>query len=109
MTREKVIDELWTALEPLIPVPVTGGRGRRHLVSNRAALSGIPYVLHIGISWENLPHELGFCSGMTYWRRLKDWQAAGAWERIHLFGSNAESTTSIRLYSPWLRPSFQVR
>ncbi len=29
-----------------------------------------------------LPREFG-CSGTTAWRRLRDWQAAGAWERLH--------------------------
>ncbi|EKQ63141.1 tis1421-transposase a [Xanthomonas citri pv. malvacearum str. GSPB2388] len=27
--------------------------------------------------------ELGDGSGMTCWRRLRDWQAAGAWHRLH--------------------------
>lgn len=29
-----------------------------------------------------LPQELGFGSGMTCWRRLRDWQEAGVWERL---------------------------
>jgi transposase len=29
-----------------------------------------------------LPSEIG-CSGMTCWRRLRDWQAAGVWMRLH--------------------------
>ena len=28
--------------------------------------------------------ELGFGSGMTCWRRLRDWQAQGVWDRLHL-------------------------
>jgi len=31
-----------------------------------------------------LPQELGFSSDMTCWRRLRDWQAAGAWAKLHL-------------------------
>ena len=31
-----------------------------------------------------LPQELGFGSGMTCWRRLRDWQAAGVWHGLHL-------------------------
>jgi transposase len=45
------------------------------------ALKGILFVLRTGIPWEYLPREMG-CSGMTCWRRLRDWQEAGAWERI---------------------------
>ncbi|MET7584957.1 MULTISPECIES: transposase [Streptomyces microflavus subgroup] len=34
-------------------------------------------VLHTGIQWDYLPKELGFGSGMTCWRRLRDWNEAG--------------------------------
>uniref|UniRef100_UPI0018D1B7A8 transposase n=1 Tax=Ralstonia solanacearum TaxID=305 RepID=UPI0018D1B7A8 len=52
-------------------------------VDDRAALSGILYVLHTGIPWEDLPQELGFGSGMTCWRRLRAWQADGVWDKLH--------------------------
>jgi transposase len=39
-------------------------------------------VLVTGIAWAHLPRELG-CSGTTVWRRLHDWQAAAAWQRLH--------------------------
>ncbi|WP_155401302.1 transposase, partial [Ralstonia solanacearum] len=75
MSRRKVSKELWLALEPLIPEFVASPKGgRRRSVDDRAALSGILYVLHTGIPWEDLPQELGFGSGMTCWRRLRDWQ-----------------------------------
>ncbi|MBB4717773.1 transposase [Streptomyces luteogriseus] len=44
---------------------------------------GIVFVLHTGISWEHLPQELGFGSGMTCWRRLAAWSEAGVWPRLH--------------------------
>ncbi|NUY06094.1 IS5 family transposase [Paraburkholderia youngii] len=85
MARRKISNELWAALEPLIPVftPSPNG-GRRRTVDDRAALDGILYVLQTGIPWEELPQELGFGSGMTCWRRLRDLQAAGVWEQLHL-------------------------
>ncbi len=46
-------------------------------------LSGILFVLYTGIAWEFLPQELGFVSGMTCWRRLRDWHHAGVWENPH--------------------------
>jgi len=46
-------------------------------------LTGILFVLISGIPWEMLPQEMGCGSGMTCWRRLRDWQAAGVWEKIH--------------------------
>ncbi|RKF23680.1 transposase [Micromonospora globbae] len=29
------------------------------------------------------PRSLGFGSGMTCWRRLRDWNDAGVWQRLH--------------------------
>lgn len=45
-------------------------------------LCGILFVPCTGIQWEWLPQELGFGSGMTCWRRLRDRNAAGAWRRL---------------------------
>ena len=45
--------------------------------------TGIVFVLRSGIPWQMLPQELGCGSGMTCWRRLRDWQQAGVWELIH--------------------------
>jgi transposase len=39
--------------------------------------------LRSGIPWEMLSQELGCGSGMTCWRRLRDWQRAGVWRRLH--------------------------
>jgi transposase len=84
MTRRKISNELWAALEPLIPVFTASPKGgRRRAIEDRAALSGILFVLQTGIPWEDLPQELGFGSGMTCWRRLRDWQAAGMWDKLH--------------------------
>jgi transposase len=78
----EVRDELWEAVEPLIPpVKVPARQGRRP-VSDRVAFNAIVFVLVTGIAWRHLPRELG-CSGVTAWRRLRDWQAAGVWERLH--------------------------
>lgn len=50
---------------------------------DRQALTGILFVLKTGIPWEELPRELNCGSGMTCWRRLRDWHRLGAWEAIH--------------------------
>jgi transposase len=52
-------------------------------VNNRKALSGIIFVLRSGIPWQMLPTELGCGSGSTCWRRLRDWQQVGVWQRLH--------------------------
>jgi transposase len=52
-------------------------------VGDRAALTGIVFVLRSGIPWKMLPREMGCGSGVTCWRRLKRWQRAGVWKRLH--------------------------
>ncbi|SOR76538.1 Transposase [Streptomyces chartreusis NRRL 3882] len=59
-----------------------GTPGRRAL-DDRKVMCGILFVLYTGIRWEWLPAELGFGSGMTCWRRLRDWNNAGVWQRLH--------------------------
>ncbi len=52
-------------------------------MDDRKALNGILFVLYTGIRWEFLPQALGFGSGMTCWRRQRDWNEAGAWQRLY--------------------------
>jgi transposase len=84
MAKQLVDDALWELIEPLLPPPParTGTRGRPRL-SDRAALTGILFVLRSGIPWEMLPQEMGSGSGMTCWRRLRDWHRAGVWRKLH--------------------------
>ncbi|GAA3027605.1 hypothetical protein GCM10010519_64230 [Streptomyces lactacystinicus] len=79
-----VSDGLWGRIEPLLPVRQQRLRriGRPRL-EDRGCLQGILFVLHAGIQWEWPPQELGFGSGMTCWRRLRDWHEAGVWDRLH--------------------------
>jgi len=74
---------LWKQLQPLLPEVKPSPNGGRPRVDDQLALNGILCVLHTGIPWEDLPQELGFGSGMTCWRRLREWQAAGIWHRLH--------------------------
>jgi transposase len=84
MAKPLVSDELWAVVEPLLPPRATHPKGGHPFtVPDRAALTGIIFVLKTGIPWEYLPQEMGCGSGMTCWRRLRDWQAAGVWQRLH--------------------------
>ncbi len=83
MSKPLVSDELWGVVEPLLPPEPPRPKGGRPRIPNRAVLTGILFVLKSGIGWELLPQELGCGSGMTCWRRLRDWQQAGVWERLH--------------------------
>lgn len=79
-----VPDGLWQRIEPLLPQVQRCYRypGRKRL-DDRKVLCGILFVLYTGIPWEFLPQELGFGSGMTCWRRLSEWHAAGVWQQLH--------------------------
>jgi len=86
MAKPLVTDDLWTVIQPLLPKRPPRPKGGRPVVDDRAALSGILFVLKTGIPWEYLPQEMGCGSGMTCWRRLRDWQEAGVWQDIlHTF------------------------
>jgi len=61
----------------------TKPKGGRPRIPDRAALSGIIFVLRSGLPWEMLPQEMGCGSGVTCWRRLRDWQKAGVWRKLH--------------------------
>lgn len=52
-------------------------------MDDRAALTGIIFVLKSGILWEMLPQKMGCGSGVTCWRRLEEWQEADVWEGLH--------------------------
>ena len=83
-SRFEIDDALWAEVEPLIPVRARRYRypGRKP-IPDRLALNGILHVLHTGIAWEHLPQEYGYGSGVTAWRRLRDWQQAGVWDALH--------------------------
>lgn len=82
MARPLIPGSLWERIEPLLPPARPKPKGGRPPVDDRAALTGIVFVLKTGIQWEHLPREMGCGCGMTCWRRLRDWQAAGVWERL---------------------------
>jgi transposase len=83
MARPLVPDDLWAAIEPLLPPARPRPKGGRPPVPDRAALTGILFVLESGLPWEMLPAEMGCGSGMSCWRRLRDWQEAGVWAALH--------------------------
>ncbi|WP_106974220.1 IS5 family transposase [Kitasatospora phosalacinea] len=85
MPDDLVPDDLWERVAPLLP-PRPPRRPRypgRLPTDDRAALRGIMYVLCKGVSWRDVPAERTGCSGVTAWRRLRDWSQAGVWPRLH--------------------------
>ena len=79
-----VDDKVWRSVDVVFPAPKprrTHCPGRNPLETRRT-LNGVLYVLKTGIPWEALPVELGFGSGVTCWRRLREWRADGTWATV---------------------------
>ena len=83
MSKPLVTDDLWETIEPLLPGrKYRPGKRGRPPVDDRAALTGIVFVLQSGIPWNMLPREMGCGSGVTCWRRLRHWQRRGVWKKL---------------------------
>ena len=83
MNKPLVSDELWAAMEPLLPRDRPKPKGGRPRCDDRAALCGIIVVARGPASPGRCgPREMGR-SGMTCWRRLRDWHQMGVWARLH--------------------------
>ena len=82
MARTLLTDALWKRIEPHLPLSKPSPKGGRPRVSNRNTVAGILFVLRHGLPWRDLPLELGHGSGITCWRRLVAWQAAGVWDAV---------------------------
>ena len=78
MRDTELTDEQWERIRPLLPPP-RKGRGRPR-ADDRRVLNGILYVLRTGCRWEDVPRE--YASPATCWRRLRQWERDGTWERI---------------------------
>ena len=74
---------MWVVVEALLPEAPPKPKGGRPRVLDRDALRGIVFVLRSGLPWEMLLQEVFGGSGMTCWRRLRDWQQAGVWNALH--------------------------
>ena len=82
-SKDLVSDDLWQAIQPLLPPELPRHHGGPPRVPHRAALGGILFILRNGLRWRDLPRELGCGSGVTCWRRLRQWQDLGIWATVH--------------------------
>jgi transposase len=94
MARPLLTEELWARTPPL-PLPEErkpkGGRSRE---PDHATLTGILFGLRTDTGQEHPLREMGCGSGMTCWRRLRDWKPAGVREQVWR-----------RLLDPWAKPT----
>lgn len=74
MAKPLLTDELWEIIKPLLTSEKPRPKGGLPRVPDSLALKGILFIARTGTACELLPPELGCESGMTCWRRLRDWQ-----------------------------------
>jgi len=86
-TTFHVSDELWSVLQPLLPVHKNTHRfgGGRPRVSDRKCADGIFYVLRTGCQWKALD-ETELCSGSTAHTRFQEWAAAQVFLKFWQYG-----------------------
>ena len=84
MTKSKAYptdlqDSEWQVLENELPQPKGQGRPRSH--SQRDILNGIFYVLHNGIAWRCMPHDLP--PWQTVYDYFRLWRITGVWQQLN--------------------------
>ena len=77
---ERVTDEQWKKLEPVLPKLKPGKKGGHPWADNRAVFEGILWILRSGARWKDLPAE--YPSPATCWRRLNKWSEEGVWQDV---------------------------
>jgi transposase len=84
MANARMPDEFCDLVAHHLPPepPQVGPRGGRPWIGHRAVVRVIWYVLAAGVRWADVPPEMG-CSGRTAHRRLRAWEEAGIWDRLH--------------------------
>ncbi len=78
-----ISDELWSRIEPLLPVHKNthrfgGGKPRK---PDRVCMNGIFFVLRTGCQWRALD-ATGICPGSTAHDRFQEWVQAGVFLRL---------------------------
>lgn len=80
----RIPDELWTYIEPLLPLPPPQPKGGRPWTPARQALDGMFFVLRTGCQWKALPRCFGAPS--TVHDRFVHWREAGVFEQLWRVG-----------------------
>jgi transposase len=83
MAEPLLTDELWGEISPLLPEHHPDPRGGAPRAPDRACLEGILHVLRTGCQWNMLPASTQWPSGVTCWRRFREWSECGVWVQLH--------------------------
>jgi len=85
MAHTHVLEHLWKRIKPLLPERTSPTRkGGRPPIGDKVVLDVLLFVLESGIPWRLVSSRQFGCSGMTCWRRIRDWQKAGTWDELHV-------------------------
>ena len=76
----QLVDRLWKRVDPLLPPKPAHPKGGHPFADDKECFAGIVYQLCNGIRWNKMPKC--FPSGVTCWRRHRDWCNAGVWDRL---------------------------
>jgi transposase len=71
---------IWGYASRLLPPKPGHPKGGRPFADDRACFEGIVYLLRNGLRWRQMP--ACYPSGVTCWRRHRDWTRAGVWARV---------------------------
>ena len=82
MVQREITDEQWQRIAPFLPEPPASPRGGPKPKPSRDCFEGLLWILRTGARWKDMPDC--FPSGSTCWRRLREWDESGAWERAWL-------------------------
>jgi transposase len=77
--EQELLDRMWDRVAPLMSPRPAQTKGGRPFADDKACFAGIAYQLRNNIRWNAMPPC--FPSGVTCWRRHRDWTAAGVWPR----------------------------
>ena len=78
--EQELLDRLWDRVRPLLPPRPPNPKGGRPWADDKACFAGIVYALRNAVRWNHIPPP--FPSGVTCWRRHRDWTKAGVWHRV---------------------------
>lgn len=82
----RIPDELWEAMEPLLPARKPHPLGCHNpRIPDRDAMNGILFVLRTGCQWEALD-ATNICKHSAAHRRFQEWTQAGVFEQFWIMG-----------------------
>ena len=104
---QRLTDEQWTILEPLLSSEPPFVRGRPAIHDDRSVLNGISWVLRTGAAWADLPER--FPSSSTCYRRFSKWVKSGVFRRIlEALAQDLEERGAINLSEYFIDGTFVV-